>query len=38
MHVKFHPYEKGGPEKVIAMLKVGGRKSFGVVFLLKLEV
>ena len=26
-HVKFYPYEKGGAEKVLAMLK-GGRKKF----------
>ena len=23
-HVKFYPYEKGGAEKVLAMLTVGG--------------
>ena len=33
-HVKFYPYEKGGAEKVLAMLKGGGTKSFGVVFTL----
>ena len=30
-HMKFYPYEKGGTEKVLAMLK-GGTKSCGVVF------
>ena len=29
--MKFYPYEKGGPKKVLAMLK-GGTKSFGTVF------
>ena len=29
--MKFYPYEKGGAEKVLAMLK-GGTKSFGVDF------
>ena len=36
-HVKFHPYEKEGAQKVLAMLKGGGggggdTTSFGVVF------
>ena len=32
-HVKFYPYEKGGAENVLAMLKGGGgTNSFGVVF------
>ena len=31
--MKFYPYEKGGAEKVLAMLK-GGTTSFGVVFML----
>ena len=31
-HVKFYPYEKGGAEKVLAILKGGGTKSFGVDF------
>ena len=30
-HVKFYPYEKGGAEKVLAILK-GGTKRFGVDF------
>ena len=32
--MKFYPYEKGGPENVLAMRKAGGgggTKSFGVV-------
>ena len=29
--MKFYPYEKGGVEKVLAMLK-GGTKNVGVVF------
>ena len=28
----FYPYEKGGPENVLAILK-GGTQSFGVVFM-----
>ena len=28
-HVKFYPYEKGGAEKVLAMLKGGHRKFWG---------
>ena len=32
VHVKFYPYEKGGAEKVLAMLKGAGTKSIGVVF------
>ena len=36
--VKFYPYEKGGGGKILAMLKGGGRQSFGVVFPRKLEV
>ena len=35
--MKFYPYEKGGGEKVLAMLK-GGTTSFGVVFTGWLEV
>ena len=35
-HVKFDPFEKGGAEKVLAMLKRGwwwrAQKGFGVVF------
>ena len=32
-HVKFDPYEKGGAEKLLAMLKGGGdTKCFGIVF------
>ena len=31
--MKFYPYEKGGPGKVLAMLKGGGTTSFGVVSL-----
>ena len=33
-HVKFYPSKKrgGGAEKVLAMLKEGGTKSFGVIF------
>ena len=31
-HVKFYPYEKGGAEKVLAILKGGGTKCFGVDF------
>ena len=31
VHVKFYPYEKGGADFFLAMLK-GGTKSFGVVF------
>ena len=33
--MKFYPYERGGAEKVLAMLKGGGgaTKSFGVVFM-----
>ena len=27
--VKFYPYEKGGTEKVLAMLKGGGKKFWG---------
>ena len=30
--MKFYPYEKGGTETVLAMLKGGGAHSFGVVF------
>ena len=39
-HVKFYPYEKGGAEKVLAMLKGGGggTKSFGVDFTRYLDV
>ena len=37
-YVNFCPYEKGGGEKVLAMLKGGGTKSFGVVCMRKLEV
>ena len=36
--MKFYPYEKGGVETVIAMLKGGGAKSFGVFFMWYLEV
>ena len=33
--MKFYPYEKGGEENVLAMLKGGrGTNSFGVVFTL----
>ena len=32
-HVKFYPYEKGGVEKLLAILKGGGTKSFGVAFM-----
>ena len=32
-HVKFYPYEKGGAEKVLAVLK-GGHKKFWGIFLL----
>ena len=28
-HVKFYPYEKGGAEKVLAMLKGGHKKFWG---------
>ena len=28
-HVKFYPYEKGGPEKVLAMRKGGNKKFWG---------
>ena len=28
-HVKFYPYEKGGAEKVLAMLKGGHKKNLG---------
>ena len=28
-HVKFYPYEKGGAEKVLAMLKEGHNKFWG---------
>ena len=28
-HVKFYPYEKGGGEKVLAMLKGGAEKVLG---------
>ena len=28
-HVKFNPYEKGGAEKVLAMLKGGHKKFWG---------
>ena len=28
-HVKFYPYEKGGSEKVLAMLKGGHNKFWG---------
>ena len=31
-HVKFYPYEKEGADKVLAMPKGRGTKSFGVVF------
>ena len=32
--MKLYPYEKGGgAEKVLAILKGGGTKSFGVVFM-----
>ena len=27
--MKFYPYEKGGPEKVLAMLKGGHKKFWG---------
>ena len=27
-HVKFYPYEKGGAEKVLVMLKGGGHSKF----------
>ena len=28
-HVKFYPYEKGGAEKVLAMVKGGSQKVLG---------
>ena len=28
-HMKFYPYEKGGAEKVLAMLKGGHKKFWG---------
>ena len=28
-HVKFYPYEKGGAEKVLAILKGGAQKFWG---------
>ena len=36
--MKFYPDENGGAGKVLAMLKGGGTKSFGVVFMQWLEV
>ena len=36
--MKFYPYEKGGQKKVLAILKGGGTKSFGVDFTRQLAV
>ena len=37
-HAKYYPYEKGGAEKVLAMMKGGGTKCFEVVLTQELEV